>query len=163
MKMTFMFGLVVFGNLIDNVSQPKFVLIIFQIALGLCWIFTGILVEYSLDYTVEELDEYIKNALFLNLNIAQFFASGILILCILQLSNWFTRKNINKTLALFILSQFAGYMTPMTWIDLLYFSVQPIVYYFCGSGLLLVSISDHYLFAFHPLEKNIFLDQDFYE
>ena len=27
-RMTYMFGLVVFGNLIDNISKPKFVLII---------------------------------------------------------------------------------------------------------------------------------------
>jgi len=105
----------------------------------------------------------VRDAVILNLSIGQFFSAGVLMISILQISNWFTRKNINKTLALFILSQFAAYMTPCKWFDTLYYSVLPIVYYLCGSAFFIISVIDYYFFAFHPLEKNIFLDQDYYE
>ena len=65
MKMTFMFGLVVFGNLIDNVSRPKNVLIIFQMALSVCWILTGVLVtNRANEFDPTDHDFYIKDALF---------------------------------------------------------------------------------------------------
>ena len=48
-RMTYMFGLVVFGNLIDNISKPKFVLIICQVILGICWILTGFILHWSLE------------------------------------------------------------------------------------------------------------------
>lgn len=79
---------------------------------------------------------------------------------IMQLSNWFTSQHINKVLTIFLVTQFAGYMTPMSFIENLDWSVKPLVYFACGGGIILISILDHYLFAFHPLEKNIFLDQD---
>lgn len=77
---------------------------------------------------------------------------------IMQLSNWFTSQHINKVLTIFLMMQFFGYMTPMYFIEELQWSVNPIVYFFCGGGMGLISILDHYFFAFHPLEKNIFLD-----
>ena len=54
--------------------------------------------------------------------------------------------------------QFAGYLTPVDWIVRLYDSVHPIIYWCCGVGMLIISMIDRYVFAFHPLEKNIFLD-----
>ena len=59
---------------------------------------------------------------------------------------------------MFLLSQFAGYMTPMDSIEGLFYSVPPVTYYSAGAGMILVSFVDQFLFAFHPLEKNIFLD-----
>ena len=61
-------------------------------------------------------------------------------------------------LALFLMMQFAGYLTPVDWIVRLYDSVHPIIYWCCGVGMLIISMIDRYVFAFHPLEKNIFLD-----
>ena len=56
------------------------------------------------------------------------------------------------------MSQIAGYETPLAWIDSLYFSVQPWTYY-CGTGaMIILSVIDNYIFAFHPLQKNIFID-----
>ena len=51
-------------------------------------------------------------------------------------------------------------MTPLEWIDKLFYSVQPLVYWTCGIGMVFISAVDWVIFAFHPLEKNIFLDQD---
>ena len=65
-------------------------------------------------------------------------------------------------MALFQLVQFAAYMTPLNWIEDLLFSVFPVVYWFLGGCMILISVLDKFVFAFHPLEKNIFLDQDTY-
>lgn len=162
LKMSFMIGMVVFGNLTDNVSQPKYILFISQIAIAICWALTGALVHYSSSQTYSEqiLNSFVKPALFQNLNFAQFFASAILLLTTLQISNWVTRKNINKILALFFLTQFAAYSTPLDWVEDLYSSVTPVVYYTCSAGFALITVVDFYFWAFHPLEKNIFLDQE---
>ena len=83
--------------------------------------------------------------------VAQILGSGIVIICILQISNWFTQRHTNKMLALFLLTQFAGYMTPTEWIHELYDSVHSVVYFCCSGGMILISIADKYMFAFHPL------------
>ena len=44
LKMTFLFGLIIIGNVIDNVSNPKWVCIFLQATLGMTWIITGFLV-----------------------------------------------------------------------------------------------------------------------
>jgi len=49
--------------------------------------------------------------------------AGVVIICILQLSNWFTQKNINKVLSFFLLTQIAGIESPLTLIDDLNYSV----------------------------------------
>ena len=43
---------------------------------------------------------------------------------------------------MFLLSQFAGYMTPMDWIEGLFYSVPPVTYYSAGAGMILVSFVD---------------------
>lgn len=50
-------------------------------------------------------------------------ASEIVIIGILQISNWFTKKHVNKMLALYFMAQFAGYMTPLNFIEALGYSV----------------------------------------
>ena len=157
--MTFMFGLVVIGNVVDNVSEPKWVTIFLQGTLGLCWIISGCLIHYfekqDQDPDSPEHDSSLIDSIkqgFLNqLMVAQFLGSGVIIINILQISNWFTQMHINKMLALFLMTQFGGYMTPLDWIEKLYDSVHPIVYWGCGGGMLAISIVDKYIFAFHPL------------
>ena len=51
----------------------------------------------------------------------------------------------------------------MDWIEDLYWSVQPKVYWSLGSLFIFMTLADHLMFAFHPLEKNIFLDQDVFQ
>ena len=66
-------------------------------------------------------------------------------------------------LALYTMSQFAGYMTPLNWIPSLYYSVNPIIYWSLATGILIATVLDWFVFAFHPLQKNIFIDQDMYQ
>jgi len=48
LKMTFMLGLIIVGNVVDNVSQPKWVAIFLQLALGVSWFLTGCIVYQAL-------------------------------------------------------------------------------------------------------------------
>ena len=93
LKMTFMFGLVVIGNSVDNISQPKYLLIYLQLFLGASWIITGFLVHYALkhndDHDFKD-NEKLTHNFFQNENLSQFFGSGVVLINILQLSNWFT-------------------------------------------------------------------------
>ena len=52
-------------------------------------------------------------------------------------------------------------MTPLDWIISLGYTVQPVVYYSSGVGMILISIFDYKYFTFFPLQRNIFLDQEF--
>ena len=82
LKMTFTFGLVVIGNIVDNVSQPKWVALFLQVALGFCWIIIGVVVWYieSDQLTFgKDISAYFLN----NLMIAQFLGSGVVIINIL--------------------------------------------------------------------------------
>lgn len=44
LKLSFLFGLSIFGNLVDNMSQPKALIVYAQLALSLYWIYTGIVI-----------------------------------------------------------------------------------------------------------------------
>ena len=109
LKMTFLIGMMIFGNLVDNVSQPRTLAIVVQISLAIIWIFVGadVYMIMNTELTVAEVIVYedaLMMGFFHNLEVAQFAASGVVIINILQISNWFTQKHINKILALFCLS-----------------------------------------------------------
>ena len=61
-------------------------------------------------------------------------------------------------LAIYLMSQIAGYETPLAWIDNLNFSVQPWTYYAAAGAMAILSVIDFYIFAMHPLQKNLFVD-----
>ena len=41
-RLSFMFGLILFGNMIDNMNTPKAVAITLQICLAVTWVGTGV-------------------------------------------------------------------------------------------------------------------------
>ena len=54
-------------------------------------------------------------------------------------------------LALLFLSEFTGYITPLNFIADLEWSVKPVVFWVGGSFMVLISILEWFIFAFHPL------------
>lgn len=71
LKMTFMLGLIIIGNVVDNVSQPKWVALFVQIALGSSWILTGTLIRTSENaYKKKDLIHDFKTSFFCNMNLA---------------------------------------------------------------------------------------------
>jgi len=58
LEMTFLFGLIIIGNILDNVSQPKWVLIFLQLTLCLTWSATGgivYLIQHDPEFMEKEL------------------------------------------------------------------------------------------------------------
>ena len=109
LKMTFLIGMMIFGNIVDNVSQPRLLAIVIEIGLAIIWIFVGadVYMIMNTELTKAEVviyEDALMMGFFHNLEVAQFVASGIVIINILQISNWFTQKHINKMLALYCLS-----------------------------------------------------------
>ena len=107
--MTFMFGLVIVGNVVDNVSQPRWVILFLQVSLGVCWVLTGTIVHFNETHFEEhskesEFSHDIRLTYLNNLMVAQLLGSGVVIINILQVSNWFTQRHINKMLALFLMT-----------------------------------------------------------
>ena len=77
-----MFNLIVAGNVIDNISQPKWVAIFFQLALAASWAYSGLVVEVAL--AKEKSDESFdpvqwREQVLTNFNLAQLFGSSIVI------------------------------------------------------------------------------------
>jgi len=81
------------------------VILIVQISLGLCWIWSGVS-----GYIFNHIDDFgsreknLKRSHEEDLMLAQFMASGIVIISILQISNWFTLRHINKMLAVLFMA-----------------------------------------------------------
>ena len=86
LKMTFMLGLLIFGNIVDNISQPKWLALFVQIALGFCWIMAGFevnLIEHLNEDTRGHYKKRIEKNYFNSLKISQFLASGVVIISLL--------------------------------------------------------------------------------
>ena len=84
--MTFMFNLVVAGNVIDNISQPKWVAIFFQLALALSWLYSGLVVWVCLNTESESTSfdpAQWRDQVLRNFNMAQLFGSATVIFNIL--------------------------------------------------------------------------------
>ena len=86
-----------------------------QLGLAVAWTYSGLVVFFALRSDEEEFayGNNWKSAVLLNLNLAQILAAGVVIANILQITNWFQQKHINKILAIYLGSQFAGYQTPL--------------------------------------------------
>lgn len=108
--MTYFLGLLIFGNILDNVSQPRWVALFAQIFLGTIWIGTGLKVNIIIEafdlggHIDANIREGIIESFFSDLKCTHFIASGVVLISLLQISNWFTQKHINKMMALFLLT-----------------------------------------------------------
>ena len=47
--MAFLFGYIIVGNIVDNISSPKNLAIVLQVTLGVTWGLTGLTVVLSFD------------------------------------------------------------------------------------------------------------------
>lgn len=84
LRYAYQFGILIVGNLIDNIPTPKYFVIALQFILGISWICHGLLKEYVSKITTDN-----------NFGVlAQFIAGGIILTNILQVYNWFGKKHI---------------------------------------------------------------------
>ena len=82
----------------------------------------------------------------------------------LQVYNWFSKRYIQVILIIFFMMQFFGYLTPSNVLSFheteCDYLAEPMFFFVCGAGMLILGTIDIWTFCFHPLQKNIFLDQD---
>ena len=48
LRMAFLFGYIIVGNVVDNIAAPKKLAIFLQVTLGVTWCSTGTIVKFSL-------------------------------------------------------------------------------------------------------------------
>ena len=86
MRLSFIFGLLIFSSLIDNMTTPKLISISLQILLALTWICLG-LNNWNFIYKDKSADiVYLLHPLE---DLAQILSAGIILINILQVYNWF--------------------------------------------------------------------------
>lgn len=94
LKIAFIVGLLIFGNLIDNISTPKYLAIGIQFSIAVIWITTGLMVAYIIQREDEPGKLPDKDDIFyMFVRLAgscQILAAGLVLINILQVYNWFT-------------------------------------------------------------------------
>ena len=148
----------IFGNIVDNITSPKRLLITCECLLGLVWIICGLLKDLFIfedGLVCWEAGESRLNI------ITEFLCSGIILICILTIHNWFSARMFPFALTCFFTMQFLGYVTPTHDLsDCEYLNRENMFYYIFGSCLILLGLIDVWTFSFYPLERNVFLDQE---
>lgn len=90
---------------------------------------------------------------------AQLAASGTVLINTLQVYNWFSKRYIQFVLIVYFLMQFLGYLTPMDYNKECHDVAEPVFYFSFAFVIFVLAIVDFWVFYFHPLQKDIFLDQ----
>ena len=54
-------------------------------------------------------------------------------------------------MGLFLLAQFGGYETPLNFLEDLFYSVYPVIYFSAAVIFAAITILEKWVFAFHPL------------
>jgi hypothetical protein len=95
----FIFGLVIWGNLIDNAVNPKGILIICEVYFAVSLVFVSFFYSISQVKSQDQTLTYDRmiGATFTNEFMSRTFYSGIEVITIVQLFNWFPRK-LNGTI-----------------------------------------------------------------
>ena len=157
LRMSFIFGFLVVGNIVDNISTPKNFAIILQVSLSISWICTG----FMLYFVAIDGHRCPKNFHTIHIGaLSQICASGIILINILQVYNWASKRYIQLLLIIYFLQQFIGYMTPLYYEPSCDWAAHPFWYWISSAFMLGLAVLDYWVFYFNPLQNNIFLDQE---
>lgn len=112
---SFLFGFLLYGNIIDNIRSPKYFSCATLAILGVLWLFTGGYLKMSITfYKTHTLDENKSNQpLLLLSNLANIFSAGVILISIVQIYNWTSLGHISTILAIFFSAEVLGYLTPV--------------------------------------------------
>ena len=98
------------GNSIDNMENPKLLSVFSQAFLALIWILTAVWVNgvqsNPNDPPPSIIIVYLANA-------AQVISTGVILVSIIQIYNWFSHKSICTMMSIFFGAEFIGYLTPI--------------------------------------------------
>ena len=83
----------------------------------------------------------------------------MVLISILQIYNWFSKRVIQPALILYFSMQFLGYLTPIQYKEKCDWAAPGFWYFIFGPIMALLTCADYWAFYFHPLQKNVFLNQ----
>jgi hypothetical protein len=153
--LSFLFGFLLTGNIIDNISTPQGLAVGMQIVLGLIWILTGLWIRESIrmdgETTYSSLIIYLAN-------FGELASSGVILINILQIYNWTSHKMICTMMSVYFGTQFLGYLTPVPLVHGFFVATTPPVYITLGSSFILFGVAELYFFFWLPSQYNIYVD-----
>ena len=155
LQITYVFACLVIGNLIDNhISQNHHRRMIITLEASfaiLCLILATLTLihDHHVNLRLEILP--IINRLSYAL---QFVGTGIYLIVLLQVFNWFPAHNIHWVMALWTMMQGLGSVT-LIMIDRQYNFIKLFV---IGAVYLILTIVDYFWFRMHPAQENIFVE-----
>lgn len=139
LQLSFLFGLLMVGNIIDNLHHLKWLAVSGELALGLIWIAQGFIfsetTHSSLLYTGQMVGTY------------------TIVINILQIYNWFSHRQLCRVLAIFLSAELIGYLFDFyieqyyNWLNFTF-----------GGVFILFALIDIFYFHFGPEKLGINID-----
>lgn len=156
--LSFLFGFLILGNSVDNLSNPKILMLICEVALGITWILEGAITQfYNYNFPKHSKPQDERLCMYWLANIASIMSAGIVITLILQVYNWFSLRNLSRVLALLLIGEFIGYFIDTYMEDSVYVT-NPFYFYAAGAAFIGASVFDYFYFAFEPANFGIVVD-----
>ena len=97
------------GNIIDNIGNPKTFILGTQIVLSIFWLASGFFLSFSQKHGCQLLVPEVSPMG----GVSEILSAAIVLTSILQLYNWFSKRYIQVVLIIYFLMQFLGYLTPV--------------------------------------------------
>lgn len=168
-------SMIVTGSIMDNIGgQGKRVMVLLDICMGMAFfLWAGAFKLFMGQYcheifpetasfckpkTTGGKDDNFRAAVSL-LEVVDYlnyiFAGAILIILLVQVQNWYSKKAIAFVLAFFIWAQALGYLT---WIHILY-QANWIKYIIAGFLMLCFAVFDYFYWVYTPTQANIYISE----
>ena len=122
-RKSFFLGIIITGNIIDNVYNPKTIVIVLQIWLGLNWIMSAWEIQIAIKNECTFISSFSASG-----DMAQVLGSGIVLINTLQVYNWFDKRYISMALTGYFAMQYLGYVLPIEYIKDCEWVAHPVYY-----------------------------------
>ena len=155
LRLMFVFGMLVIGNVIDNMSYVKPLVVFLDFFLAICWLNTGLRIYKSL-HIYGHCDGSVLHSIGI---LDQIPSSGLMLISIIQVYNWFQNEVVGLALIYYYSAQYLGYLVPIPFLEECYKASQPKFYYIFASVMFAFGILEIWTFTFIPLQKNIIINK----
>lgn len=126
-------------------------------ALAVIWVLTAVWIKVNKYKTDQKPDDSI---IFYLMNSAQLASTGIILISILQIYNWFSDRSICTMMSIYISAELLGYLTPTPVSQIQGSDVTNPIYYFTFAGVyLILAFVDCFAFQYMPSKLGIYIDQ----
>ena len=156
--LTFALSLLFFGNLVDNLrGRQKHMIITLEVAFGIINLSQAGIEYYVykvMDWESKTEKEICVNVILVCNHTRIVLGTGVYLILLLQVFNWFPSRMIHQMMALWTMAQALGFIT---WI-LMDTNMEWIKECVVGSIFILIAIFDCFYFRMYPAQENIFVE-----